>query len=249
MPLTREQVDALNAGGAVRVEGMESKEGEGTYSRFVHIDRMSGRPVYTLYNPDSPEGDREIIIPQSLGGVEIPEEDRKLLAGGKDIFVKDMLNRYGETYSSFVRLDMESGVPMYARHPDEFGQTAGVPVPQKILGQEITGQNRADLQEGKGVYLTGLQGMGGKAFDSWVTFDPHYGKVNYHDSDPNVRQGAGQGQSSPRQAASDGRTQEQGHQAGGGEAAKGQQQKPAQKPAQAQPPKPAPVQKPKGPKL
>jgi len=219
--LTKEQVEALNSGGTVKLEGMKSKDNEeNTYSRFVQIDPVSGRPAFTLYNPDSPEGNREIIIPESLGGVKLTDEDRNLLSEGKDIFVNDMTDRRGENWSSFAKLDMESGVVMYARDPGEFGQEANVPVPQKILGHEITASERAAFQDGKAVHIEGLQGVNGKTFDSWTTYNSRYGSFNYHDNDPNNRQGASQQQGD---AARQDAARSQGQQTGGDDAAKGQQ--------------------------
>ena len=44
------------------MEGMKRKDGE-LFSSYVKLDEATGRPSYTRYNPDSPEGAREIYIP------------------------------------------------------------------------------------------------------------------------------------------------------------------------------------------
>jgi hypothetical protein len=61
-------VEDLNAGKAIFVEDMTRKDGE-KFSSFVKLDEGSGKPSYTRYDPDTPEGDREIYIPKEIGGV------------------------------------------------------------------------------------------------------------------------------------------------------------------------------------
>lgn len=47
---------------------MQRKDGE-VFSSYVKLDEATGRPSYTRYNPDSPEGAREIYIPNEINGV------------------------------------------------------------------------------------------------------------------------------------------------------------------------------------
>jgi len=104
--LSDKQVEDLNAGKAIFVEDMKRKDGE-VFSSFVKLDEGSGKPVYTRYNPDTPEGDREIYVPKEMGGVPLTADDRQQLREGKAVFIENMTNRKGEEYSSFVKLDLE----------------------------------------------------------------------------------------------------------------------------------------------
>ena len=74
--LTKKQIDDLNGGKAIFVEGMKRKDGE-LFSSYVKLDEATGRPSYTRYNPDSPEGAREIYIPNEIGGVKITAEEQQ----------------------------------------------------------------------------------------------------------------------------------------------------------------------------
>ena len=80
--LTKKQIDDLNGGKAIFVEGMKRKDGE-LFSSYVKLDEATGRPSYTRYNPDSPEGAREIYIPNEIGGVKITSEEQKELREGR----------------------------------------------------------------------------------------------------------------------------------------------------------------------
>lgn len=90
--LTQKQIEDLNAGKAIFVEGMQRKDGE-VFSSYVKLDEATGRPSYTRYNPDSPEGAREIYIPNEINGVKITAEEQQQLRDGKVIFLNDMVNR------------------------------------------------------------------------------------------------------------------------------------------------------------
>jgi hypothetical protein len=85
------------------------------YEKNELKDEASGRPAYTRYNPDSPEGAREIYVPKEMGSVRLTPEDREQLREGKPVFLENIVNRKGEEYSSFVKLDLETGRPQYAK--------------------------------------------------------------------------------------------------------------------------------------
>lgn len=114
--LTKQQIEDLNMGKAIFVEGMECKDGE-IFSSYVKLDEATGRPAYTRYNPDSPEGACEIYIPKETNGVKITAEERQQLREGKTIFLNDMVNRKGEEFSSFIKADLETGRLSYSRPP------------------------------------------------------------------------------------------------------------------------------------
>lgn len=149
--LTKQQVEDLNAGKAIFVEGMERKDGE-RFSSYVKLDEVTGRPAYTRYNPDSPEGAREIYIPNEINGVKITAEEQQQLREGRTIFLNDMVNRKGEEFSSFIKADLETGRLSYSRTPDGFEQRAEFKIPDKVWDVELTRKQRSDLQSGKAVW-------------------------------------------------------------------------------------------------
>ena len=150
--LTQKQIEDLNAGKAIFVEGMQRKDGE-VFSSYVKLDEATGRPSYTRYNPDSPEGAREIYIPNEINGVKITAEEQQQLRDGKVIFLNDMVNRKGEEFSSFIKADLETGRLSYSRTPDGFEQREDFKIPTKVWDVELTRQQRADLQSGKAVLV------------------------------------------------------------------------------------------------
>ena len=189
--LTKQQIEDLNAGKAIFVEGMERKDGE-LFSSYVKLDEATGRPSYTRYNPDSPEGAREIYIPNEIGGVKITAEEQQQLREGKAIFLNDMVNRKGEEFSSFIKADLETGRLSYSRTPDGFEQRAEFKIPEKVWDVKLTRNQRADLQSGKAVLVEGIKGYDGKTISQYVKANFNQGRLDFYNENPDRKRDASQ---------------------------------------------------------
>lgn len=189
--LTKQQIEDLNAGKAIFVEGMERKDGE-LFSSYVKLDEATGRPSYTRYNPDSPEGAREIYIPMEINGVKITAEEQQQLREGKAIFLNDMVNRKGEEFSSFIKADLETGRLSYSRTPDGFEQRAEFKIPEKVWDVKLTRNQRADLQSGKAVLVEGIKGYDGKTISQYVKANFNQGRLDFYNENPDRKRDASQ---------------------------------------------------------
>ena len=189
--LTKQQIDDLNAGKAIFVEDMKRKDGE-LFSSYVKLDEATGRPAYTRYNPDSPEGAREIYIPKEIGGVKLTEQEVKDLREGRPIFLNDMVNNRGEEFSSFIKADLETGRLMYSRTPDGFEERAKFEIPKEIFGAKLSGQQRADLQSGKSVLVEGMKGFDGKSITQYVKLNANQNKLDFYNENPDRNRNASQ---------------------------------------------------------
>ena len=189
--LTKQQIEDLNAGKAIFVEDMQRKDGE-LFSSYVKLDEATGRPNYTRYNPDSPEGAREIYIPKEIGGVKLTAEEQKDLREGRAIFLNDMVNNRGEEFSSFIKADLETGRLMYSRTPDGFEERAKFEIPKEIFGAKLSGQQRADLQSGKSVLVEGIKGFDGKTISQYVKLNANQNKLDFYNENPDRNRNASQ---------------------------------------------------------
>lgn len=189
--LTKQQIEDLNAGKAIFVEDMQRKDGE-LFSSYVKLDEATGRPNYTRYNPDSPEGAREIYIPKEIGGVKLTAEEQKDLREGRAIFLNDMVNNRGEEFSSFIKADLETGRLMYSRTPDGFEERAKFEIPKEIFGAKLSGQQRADLQSGKSVLVKGMKGFDGKSISQYVKLNSNQNKLDFYNENPDRNRNASQ---------------------------------------------------------
>ena len=203
--LTQKQIEDLNAGKAIFVEGMQRKDGE-VFSSYVKLDEATGRPSYTRYNPDSPEGAREIYIPNEINGVKITAEEQQQLRDGKVIFLNDMVNRKGEEFSSFIKADLETGRLSYSRTPDGFEQREDFKIPTKVWDVELTRKQRADLQSGKAVLVEGIKGYDGKTISQYVKANFNQGRLDFYNENPDRKREASQ-----RNVVANSQRQEQGN--------------------------------------
>ena len=189
--LTQKQIEDLNAGKAIFVEGMERKDGE-LFSSYVKLDEATGKPAYSRYNPDSPEGAREIYIPNEIGGVKVTPEEQQQLREGKVIFLNDMVNRKGGEFSSFIKADLETGRLSYSRTPDGFEQRAEFKIPAKVWDVELNRKQRADLQSGKAVLVEGIKGYDGKTISQYVKANFNQGRLDFYNENPDRKRDASQ---------------------------------------------------------
>lgn len=189
--LTAKQVENLNAGKAIFVEDMKRKDGE-NFSAFVKLDEASGRPAYTRYNPDSAEGAREIYVPKEMNGTALTPDDRQQLREGKAVFLENMVNRKGEEFSSFVKLDLETGIPSYSKTPDGFEARQKFEIPAELWGITLSATQRANLQDGKAVLVQDMKGFDGNKFSSYVKVNASQGRLDYYNENPDRKKDAAQ---------------------------------------------------------
>ena len=203
--LTKKQLEDYNSGKAIFLEDMTTKNGR-TFSSFVKMD-CNGNTSYTNYNPDSPEGAREIYIPKEICGVRLTHEDRETLRTGKPVFLYDMVNSKGEEFSSFVKFDTETGQRQFARSEDGFNEKQVHKVPPEIWGVTLNTKERSQLQDGKAIFLSGMTGVNGQEFSSWMKMSDKTGHIVFYPENPDKpRQSVGQSENVPA-ARQDGRQQ------------------------------------------
>ena len=147
------QLKALNEGHTILVEDMKRKNGE-LFSSFVTMDKVTGGLQYTRHNPET----GEIYIPKEICSVQLTPEDKEALRKGQPIYLENMINRKGEEFSSFVKLDLASGRPQYSRTPDGFNERQAPAIPAEVYGHLLSAQERANLQDGKAILVTGMKG-------------------------------------------------------------------------------------------
>jgi hypothetical protein len=212
VPLSPMQLKALNEGHTILVEDMKRKNGE-LFSSFVTMDKVTGGLQYTRHNPET----EEIYIPKEICSVQLTPEDKEALRKGQPIYLENMINweelgkfgiskemleqsgqldnminRKGEEFSSFVKLDLASGRPQYSRTPDGFNERQAPTIPAEVYGHLLSAQERANLQDGKAILVTGMKGPNGKPFDSYLKVNANTGQLQYFQENPDVRRNTSQ---------------------------------------------------------
>lgn len=180
--LSPNQIKMLSEGHTILVEDMKRTDGA-LLSSFVTLDKVTGRPQYTRHNPEN----GEIYIPKEICNVLLTPEDKEALRKGQPVFLENMLNRKGEEFSSFVKLDMNTGRPQYSRTPDGFSERQVPVVPAEVYGHVFTAQERANLQDGKTILVSDLKSANNKTFSSYLKVNANSGQLQYFQENPDIR--------------------------------------------------------------
>ena len=182
--LTKQQVEAYNSGKTIFLEDMQRKGGE-KFSSFITRD-SNGNPMYTRYNPQSPEGAREIYIPKVINNVALSKDEFKTLQRGAPIYLDGMTTDRGEEFSRFVKVDLESGRIMYSDKENGFNERPEFKIPQELYGHKFSAEERAFLQDGKTLHLTDLKGFekDKEKFSSYVNFNHRMGHFDFPKEHP-----------------------------------------------------------------
>lgn len=180
--LSPSQIKMLSEGHTILVEDMKRTDGA-LFSSFVTLDKVTGRPQYTRHNPEN----GEIYIPKEICNVQLTPEDKEALRKGQPVFLENMINRKGEEFSSFVKLDMNTGRPQYSRTPDGFSERQAPIVPAEVYGHVFTAQERANLQDGKAILVSDLKSANNKTFSSYLKVNANSGQLQYFQENPDIR--------------------------------------------------------------
>lgn len=180
--LSPSQIKMLSEGHTILVEDMKRTDGA-LFSSFVTLDKVTGRPQYTRHNPEN----GEIYIPKEICNVQLTPEDKEALRKGQPVFLENMINRKGEEFSSFVKLDMNTGRPQYSRTPDGFSERQTPIVPAEVYGHVFTAQERANLQDGKAILVSDLKSANNKTFSSYLKVNANSGQLQYFQENPDIR--------------------------------------------------------------
>lgn len=180
--LSPTQLKMLSEGHTILVEDMKRRNSDEVFSSFVTLDKVTGRPNYTRHNPET----GEIYIPKEICNVQLTHEDKELLRKGQPVFLENMVNRKGEEFSAFVKLNMTTGNPQYSRTPDGFNEQQAPRIPAEVYGHVFTAQERANLQDGKTILISDLK-SNGKQFSSYLKVNPGSGQLQYFQDNPDIR--------------------------------------------------------------
>lgn len=180
--LSPSQIKMLSEGHTILVEDMKRTDGA-LFSSFVTLDKVTGRPQYTRHNPEN----GEIYIPKEICNVQLTPEDKEALRKGQPVFLENMINRKGEEFSSFVKLDMNTGRPQYSRTPDGFSERQAPIVPAEVYGHVFTAQERANLQDRKAILVSDLKSANNKTFSSYLKVNANSGQLQYFQENPDIR--------------------------------------------------------------
>lgn len=161
-------------GNAGRLIEIEPKEGM-KMQAFVSVDKLTNELVAL-------RADR-IKLPDEFKGVILSEEQKKDLSEGKTIFLEDMKSKKDTLFSANIQINADRrGLEIYFGNNQRQAQAQSQQqdeAPKTFRKKELTEEQRASLQEGKTVYVSGLIDRNGKNYNGYITWKPDEGKTDF----------------------------------------------------------------------
>ena len=125
--LSDEQYKDLVEGKAVKVEGMTAKSGKSFNATLqVNAERKGIEFIF-----DNNRGFKERRqqtqqqgVPHKLCGLELSDKQREALDSGRTLYLKNMVDKQGQSFNAYVRMDKEQNCPrFYKWNPDKKQET------------------------------------------------------------------------------------------------------------------------------
>ena len=104
------QKQELRDGRAVFLEGMTAKSGK-SFSANVQINAAERGVVFAFNQPKQEQQQKQdgVRIPNKLGGVQLSDEQRSGLKKGEVVHVENMIDKKGQRYNAYVKVNNEKG--------------------------------------------------------------------------------------------------------------------------------------------
>lgn len=124
--LSDEQYKALVEGKAVKVEGMTAKSGKSfdatlqVNAEKKGIEFIFGERKSFKERQEQRQGQPQQGAPRKLCGLELTDKQREALDGGTTLYLKNMVDKEGNSFNAYVRMDKEQNrLRFYRWNPDK----------------------------------------------------------------------------------------------------------------------------------
>lgn len=127
--LSDAQYKDLVEGKAVKVEGMTAKSGKSFNATLqVNAERKGIEFIFgdnkSLRERQEHKQTQQQSVPHKLCGLELSEKQREALDSGRTLYLKNMVDKEGNSFNAYVRIDKEQNRPrFYKWNPDKKQET------------------------------------------------------------------------------------------------------------------------------
>lgn len=128
--LSDAQYKDLVKGKAVKVEGMTAKSGKSFNATLqVNAERKGIEFIFgdnkSLRERQEHKQAQQQGVPHKLCGLELSEKQREALDSGRTLYLKNMVDKEGNSFNAYVRIDKEQNRPrFYKWNPDKKQETS-----------------------------------------------------------------------------------------------------------------------------
>ena len=128
--LSDQQYKDLVEGKAVKVEGMTAKSGKSFNATLqVNAERKGIEFIFgdnkSLRERQEHKQTQQQSVPHKLCGLELSEKQREALDSGRTLYLKNMVDKQGQSFNAYVRMDKEQNRPRFYKWNPDKKQDAG----------------------------------------------------------------------------------------------------------------------------
>lgn len=125
--LSDAQYKDLVEGKAVKVEGMTAKSGK-SFNATLQVNAEKKGIEFIFDNnrgfKEHQQQTQQQGVPHKLCGLELSEKQREALDSGRTLYLKNMVDKQGQPFNAYVRMDKEQNRPrFYKWNPDKKQET------------------------------------------------------------------------------------------------------------------------------
>ena len=126
--LSDAQYKELVEGKAVKVEGMTAKSGK-SFNATLQVNAEKKGIEFIFDNnrgfKEHQQHTQQQGVPHKLCGLELSEKQREALDSGRTLYLKNMVDKQGQPFNAYVRMDKEQNRPrFYKWNPDKKQETS-----------------------------------------------------------------------------------------------------------------------------
>ena len=129
--LSDAQYKELVEGKAVKVEGMTAKSGK-TFNATLQVN-TERKGIDFIFGEGKSLRERQehnLVqqqgVPRKLCGLELSEKQREALDSGRTLYLKNMVDKKGQSFNAYVRMDKEQNRPRFYKWNPDKSQTGKV---------------------------------------------------------------------------------------------------------------------------
>lgn len=131
--LSDEQFKELVEGKAVKVEGMTAKSGKSFDATLqVNAEKKGiefifgdSKSLKERQDQQQQQGRQQGKAPHKFCGLELSDKQREALDGGRTLYLKNMIDKGGNSFNAYVRMDKEQNRPRFYKWNPDKKQTSG----------------------------------------------------------------------------------------------------------------------------
>jgi hypothetical protein len=156
--LSQEQKDNLKQGNPILLKGLNAKDGGENWDAVVSVDAVSKGLSFKKV---------DLGIPKELLGVKLSQELRQQLKNGESVLIHDLTSKNtGNRFSALVSVN-EGHLDLKMVSD----------APKKLLGVDLSEEQRNQLRHGESVFIKGMINKSGKSFDANISLNSEKGIV------------------------------------------------------------------------